>query len=206
MYGVSLRVVNRSSAPSTGSPIGPVAKRVHRAPNGGRLAPMADILSQDELDALLGQMKGDDDDEGDEPGPDPFVEVSAGGLEEEVPQTIAEAVATTAAEAEVPLDADLADDEELAWDAVDQADVNVQMILDIPVQVNVELGRSRLTIGDLLALGQGSVIELDHLASDMLDLTVNKKIVAQGEAVVINENFGVRVLEVDSVRDRIRKL
>ncbi len=165
---------------------------------------MADILSQDELDALLGQMKGDDDDE-EEPGPDPFAAVAADGLEEEVPPSIAEAV-QAADDADVPLDADLEADEDLAWDDVDQTDVNVQMILDIPVQVNVELGRSRLTIGDLLALGQGSVIELDHLANELLDLTVNKKIVAQGEAVVINENFGVRIIEVDSVRDRIRKL
>lgn len=164
---------------------------------------MADILSQDELDALLGQMKGDDDEEEDA-SPDPFAAVAADKLEEEVPPSIAEAVASAPDEA--VLDADLGDEEELAWDAVDQTDVNVQMILDIPVQVNVELGRSRLTIGDLLALGQGSVIELDHLANDLLDLTVNKKVVAQGEAVVINENFGVRVIEVDSVRDRIRKL
>lgn len=166
---------------------------------------MADILSQDELDALLGQMKGDDDEDEDEAGADPFAAVAADGLEEEVPPSIAEAVQSTEGE-DVPLDADLEADEEIAWDAVDQTDVNVQMILDIPVQVNVELGRSRLTIGDLLALGQGSVIELDHLANDLLDLTVNKKVVAQGEAVVINENFGVRVIEVDSVRDRIRKL
>lgn len=164
---------------------------------------MADILSQDELDALLGQMQGDDDE--DEPESDPFAEVAADGLVEEVPPGIAEAVSAELDDDDVPLDADLAPDEEIAWGA-DPSDVNVQMILDIPVQVNVELGRSRLTVGDLLALGQGSVIELDHMANDLLDLTVNKKIVAQGEAVVINENFGVRVIEVDSVRDRIRKL
>jgi len=165
---------------------------------------MADILSQDELDALLGQMQGDDDDDA-EPEADAFAAVAADGLEEEVPLTIAKAVAAADVE-DIPVDADLAADDGLAWDAVDQTDVNVHMILEIPVQVNVELGRSRLTIGDLLALGQGSVIELDHLANDLLDLTVNTKVVAQGEAVVINENFGVRVLEVDSVRDRIRKL
>lgn len=168
---------------------------------------MADILSQDELDALLGQMKGDDDDEDD--GPDPFARAAAEGIEEEVPPSIAEAVAQADAvepAAGVPLDADLADDEPLEWGEGGGKDANVGMILAIPVQVNVELGRARLTIGDLLALGQGSVIELDHLASDLLDLTVNKKVVAQGEAVVINENFGVRIIEVDSVRDRIRKL
>lgn len=159
------------------------------------MARMADILSQDELDALLGQMKGDDDDD-EAAGPDPFDRVAAEEVPAEVPPTIAEVVE------EAP------DDEAAAidWAATAGPDVNVQMILDIPVKVDVELGRARLTIGDLLALGQGAVIELDHLASDLLDLTVNRKVVAQGEAVVINENFGVRVLEVDSVRDRIRKL
>lgn len=166
---------------------------------------MADILSQDELDALLGQMKGDDD-EDDDTGSDPFAAVAADGLEEEVPPTIAEAVVESGDDGLLDADLEEDDDDDIAWTAVDQTDVNVQMILDLPVQVNVELGRSRLTIGDLLALGQGSVIELDHQASDLLDLTVNKKVVAQGEAVVINENFGVRVIEVDSVRDRIRKL
>ncbi|MEZ4433648.1 MAG: flagellar motor switch protein FliN [bacterium] len=157
---------------------------------------MADILSQDELDALLGQMKGDDDDDDEAAGHDPFERVAAEEVPAEVPPTIAEVVE------EAP------DDEAAAldWAAAAGPDVNVQMILDIPVKVDVELGRARLTIGDLLALGQGAVIELDHLASDLLDLTVNRKVVAQGEAVVINENFGVRVLEVDSVRDRIRKL
>lgn len=161
---------------------------------------MADILSKDELDALLGQMQ-DDDDEDDE-GPDPLAEIAAQEVPTEVPPSIAEAVAVDSAEVDV-------DDEEdagLDWSAASGPDVNVQMILDIPVKVDVELGRARLTVGDLISLGQGAVIELDHLATDLLNLTVNRKVVAQGEAVVINENFGVRVLEVDSVRDRIRKL
>lgn len=163
------------------------------------MPPMADILSQDELDALLGQMKGDDDDE---PEGDPFA--VGDGFVEEVPPGIAAAVSSGPAD-DGPLEGDLGAEEPLEWGA-DRSDVNIQMILDIPVQVNVELGRSRLTVGDLLALGQGSVIELDHMANDLLDLTVNKKVVAQGEAVVVNENFGVRIIEVDSVRDRIRKL
>ena len=70
----------------------------------------------------------------------------------------------------------------------------------------MEIGRAKVAIVDLLNLCQGTVIELDHLASDMIDLTMNDKIVAQGEAVVVNENFGIRILEVDSVRDRIMKL
>lgn len=161
---------------------------------------MADILSKDELDALLGQMQ-DDDDGDEEDGADPLAEIAAEDVPTEVPPSIAEAVAVDPAEVE-----DAEDDAGLDWSAASGPDVNVQMILDIPIKVDVELGRARLTVGDLLALGQGAVIELDHLATDLLNLTVNRKIVAQGEAVVINENFGVRVLEVDSVRDRIRKL
>ena len=80
------------------------------------------------------------------------------------------------------------------------------MILNLPVKVQVEIGRARLPVGEILNLCQGSVVELDHLASDLLDLTVNERVIAHGEAVVINENFGMRVLEVESVADRIRKL
>ena len=83
---------------------------------------------------------------------------------------------------------------------------NVEMILNIPVHVQVEIGRTKLPVGEILNLCQGSVVELDHLASDMIDLTVNNRVVAHGEAVVINENFGLRVLEVESVVERIRKL
>ena len=80
------------------------------------------------------------------------------------------------------------------------------MILALPVQARVEIGRTRLPVGEILNLCQGSVLELDHLASDLLDLTVNNQVVARGEAVVVNENFGIRVLNVDSVEARIRKL
>ena len=83
---------------------------------------------------------------------------------------------------------------------------NVQLILNLPVNLSVELGRTRMTVGDLLQLGQGSVIALQRMASDLIDLSINTHVMAQGEAVVVNENFGFRVVEVDSVRDRIGKL
>ena len=86
------------------------------------------------------------------------------------------------------------------------AHANLGLILSIPIDVSVELGRARMSVFDLLQLGQGSVIELPRLASDLIDLTVNEKVMAKGEVVVVNENFGMRVLEVDSVRDRIRNL
>ncbi len=140
---------------------------------------MADILSQEELDALLTQMRPED-------GPDESANVEAGEA--------GESSQTEAASAPGP-SAPRGINEE-----------NLQMILNIPLDVRVEIGRARMLIGEILELCQGSVIELDHLASDMIDLTINDKVIAQGEAVVVNENFGLRVLEVDSVGDRIRKL
>ena len=80
------------------------------------------------------------------------------------------------------------------------------MLLNLPVEVRVEVGRAKVPVVDLLNLCQGSVVELEQLASELINLTVNDKVVAQGEAVVINENFGMRVLEVDSIRERIKKL
>jgi flagellar motor switch protein FliN/FliY len=76
----------------------------------------------------------------------------------------------------------------------------------LPLDLSVELGRTRMTVHELLQLGQGSVIELNRMASDLIDLTVNGRVIAHGEAVVVNESFGFRVAEVDSLRDRIKKL
>lgn len=138
---------------------------------------MADILSQDELDALLSEMEQDDD-EADEPeAPRASAEIPASPVERAAPR------------ADEPVE-----------------ERNIELILNIPVQLQVELGRTRMTVHELLQLGQGSVLELHRLASDLIDLTINDHVVAQGEAVVVNENFGFRVVEVDSVRERIRKL
>lgn len=121
---------------------------------------MSDIVSKEELSALLSEVRRDDD----EPVAEPAAAV------------------------------------------VDVPPPNLELILEIPVEVRVELGRSRMTVHEILQLGQGSVIELNRLANALIDLTLNGRVVAQGDAVVVNENFGLRVLEVDSVRDRIRKL
>src|SRR5690349_124441 len=69
---------------------------------------------------------------------------------------------------------------------------NLDLILDIPLKVTVELGRTKMIVNDLLALGQGSVIELNKLAGEPMEVLVNEKLVARGEAVVVNEKFGVR--------------
>jgi flagellar motor switch protein FliN/FliY len=83
---------------------------------------------------------------------------------------------------------------------------SLDMILDIPVTVAVEIGRTRISISDLLKLNQGSVVELDRLAGEPMDITVNGKLIAHGEVVVVNEKFGVRLTDVISAPERVRKL
>lgn len=82
----------------------------------------------------------------------------------------------------------------------------LDFILDIPLEVSVELGRTKMLIHDLLQLGQGSVIELNKLAGEPLEILVNRKLVARGEVVVVNEKFGVRLTDVISPVERIRQL
>ncbi|MCU0601244.1 MAG: flagellar motor switch protein FliN [Desulfobacterales bacterium] len=83
---------------------------------------------------------------------------------------------------------------------------NMEFILDIPLEVTVELGRTKLLIHELLKLGQGSVIELSKLAGETLEILANQKLIARGEAVVVNEKFGVRLTEVVSPMERIERL
>lgn len=83
---------------------------------------------------------------------------------------------------------------------------NMEFILDIPLEVTVELGRTKLLIHELLKLGQGSVIELSKLAGETLEVLANQKLIARGEAVVINEKLGVRLTEVVSPMERIERL
>jgi len=83
---------------------------------------------------------------------------------------------------------------------------DLDFILDIPLDVSAELGRTRLLINELLQLGQGSVIELNKLAGEPLEIFVNGKLVARGEAVVINEKFGVRLTDIISPIERVKSL
>jgi len=83
---------------------------------------------------------------------------------------------------------------------------DIEFILDIPLSVSAELGRTKLLINDLLQLGQGSVIELDKLAGEPLEILVNGKLVARGEAVVINEKYGVRLTDIISPMERVKQL
>lgn len=82
----------------------------------------------------------------------------------------------------------------------------LDMLLDVPLDLSVELGRTRMTIQDLLGLGPGSVIELDKIAGEALDILVNDRLVARGEAVVVNDKFGVRITDIVSQSERVARL
>jgi flagellar motor switch protein FliN/FliY len=86
------------------------------------------------------------------------------------------------------------------------SDRNLNLILDIPLKVTVELGRTKMPVSDLLNLTQGSVIELSKLAGEPMEVYVNDKLIARGEAVVVNEKFGVRLTDVISPAERVEQL
>ncbi|ENH98229.1 flagellar motor switch protein [Gracilibacillus halophilus YIM-C55.5] len=83
---------------------------------------------------------------------------------------------------------------------------NLDLLMDIPLQVTVELGRTKRTVKDILELTSGSIVELDKLAGEPVDILVNQKLIAKGEVVVIDENFGVRVTDIVSKEDRLKQL
>lgn len=83
---------------------------------------------------------------------------------------------------------------------------NLDMILDIPITVSVEIGRTRILVNDLLQLSQGTVVELEKLAGEPMEILVNGKLIARGEAVVVNEKFGVKLTDIVSPSERINKL
>lgn len=83
---------------------------------------------------------------------------------------------------------------------------DIDLIMDVPVQLTVELGRTRLTIKNLLQLGQGSVVELDGLAGEPMDIFVNGYLIAQGEVVVVEEKYGIRLTDIITPSERINRL
>lgn len=97
--------------------------------------------------------------------------------------------------------------ENLEDDAVASDDeINLDVILDVPVDISMEIGRTKLSIRNLLKLNQGSVIELDRLAGEPMDVLVNGTLIAHGEVVVVNDKFGIRLTDVISPGERIKKL
>jgi flagellar motor switch protein FliN len=96
--------------------------------------------------------------------------------------------------------------DEFDTDAKTGPNPELELILDIPVSISMEVGRTSITIRNLLQLNQGSVIELDRLAGEPLDVLVNGTLIAHGEVVVVNEKFGIRMTDVISPTERIKKL
>jgi flagellar motor switch protein FliN/FliY len=93
-----------------------------------------------------------------------------------------------------------------APDAAANRELNLDVVLDIPVTLSMEVGRSRVSIRNLLQLSQGSVVELDRATGEPLDVYVNGTLIAHGEVVVVNDKFGIRLTDVISPAERIRKL
>jgi flagellar motor switch protein FliN len=85
-------------------------------------------------------------------------------------------------------------------------DINLDVILDVPVMISMEIGRTRMNIRNLLQLTQGSVVELDRLAGEPMDVLVNGTLIAHGEVVVVNDKFGIRLTDVLSPAERVKKL
>lgn len=88
----------------------------------------------------------------------------------------------------------------------EQAERELDFILDIPLELSVELGKTKMIVNDLLQLGQGSIIELNKLAGEPLEVYINRKLIARGEVVVVNEKFGVRLTDVITPIDRVKSL
>ena len=94
---------------------------------------------------------------------------------------------------------------EQATDLVGGASSNLDLVMDIPVVLSMEIGQTRMTIGEVLKLGKGSIVELQRMADEPLDVLVNGTLVAHGEAVVVGERFGVRLTDVISPNERLNK-
>ena len=86
------------------------------------------------------------------------------------------------------------------------ANNNLDFILDIPLEISVEVGRAKLSIGELLKLGQGSVVELNKLAGEPLEIFVNGKLMARGEVVVVNEKFAIKVMDIINPTERVKQI
>lgn len=102
--------------------------------------------------------------------------------------------------------ADTAQFQELTAESKKGNEVQLDAILDVPVTISMEIGRTQISIRNLLQLNQGSVVELDRLAGEPMDVLVNGTLIAKGEVVVVNEKFGIRLTDIISPADRVRRL
>lgn len=144
-----------------------------------------------------------DETEVEEGGEDPW----AAALEEQAEAEAAEAGAGDAAPAVADEGVEAAQFQNLEAEGEPLGhDVNLDVILDVNVTVSMEIGRTKIPIRNLLQLNQGSVVELDRLAGEPMDVLVNGTLVAHGEVVVVNEKFGIRLTDVISPAERVKKL
>jgi flagellar motor switch protein FliN/FliY len=123
---------------------------------------------------------------------------------DEWPSTLTEAGEGGSADTETP--ADLQNLEQEPTIRSSDENVNLDVILDIPVTISMEVGSAKINIRNLLQLNRGSVIELDRMAGEPLDIKVNGTLIAHGEVVVVNEKFGIRLTDVISPAERVKKL
>ena len=119
---------------------------------------------------------------------------------------LAEQAAATTAPAPAPAAANVFEPLAAKGNAHGELTHDIDLILDIPVQLTVELGRTKIPIKNILQLAQGSVVELDGLAGEPMDVLVNGCLIAQGEVVVVNEKFGIRLTDIITPSERIRRL
>ncbi len=132
---------------------------------------------------------------------DPWGAALAEQTQAEEAQKISEDGSVTAKAAEATIFRDLS-----ASEMQTNTPNDIDFILDIPVQLTVELGRTKIAIKNLLQLAQGSVVELDGMAGEPMDVLVNGCLIAQGEVVVVNDKFGIRLTDIITPAERIRKL
>ncbi len=156
-------------------------------------------MSEDELpqDDPLADVEGADSTE---ESSDDDMSAWAEALEE---QDASESTEKTAADDLVPAEFESLNDSGAQSEG---DDVNLDVILDVPVDLSMEIGRTRINIRNLLQLNQGSVVELDRLAGEPMDVLINGMLIAHGEVVVVNDKFGVRLTDVISPSERVKKL
>ena len=122
------------------------------------------------------------------------------------PDTVPEeAVAGTDESPDMP-EADVPQESKSNNASDDRLTGDMEFLLDIPLEISVELGRTKILINELLKLGQGSVLELSKLAGETLEILANRKLIARGEVVVVNEKYGIRLTEIISPSERIERL
>lgn len=181
-----------------------------------------DKLAQEWADALQDDTEETTEAPAEAPAEDVAADIAGSGEDETPEEALADEWAAALAETEQD---DMAEEKEQSFmdtqmkpaEFADMSEVakgpapegakrDLDFILDIPLEVSAELGRTKLLINELLQLGQGSVVELNKLAGEPLEIYVNGKLVARGEAVVINEKFGIRLTDIISPIERVKQL